>query len=84
MPGSDRATWRGSQRRSASAIGQPSALTLQGVVSRQKFYENDRLFYEDNMPTFVTAQEAFVRLNYGLAARTSRPGSGVGGIWSCR
>lgn len=48
--------------------GNPSALTLQGVVSRQKFYENDRLFYEDNMPTFVTAQEAFVRLNYGLAA----------------
>lgn len=48
--------------------GTPSSLTLQGVVSRQKFYENDRLFYEDNMPTFVTAQEAFVRLAYGVAA----------------
>lgn len=28
----------------------PSALELQAVVSRQKYYENDRLFYEDNSP----------------------------------
>lgn len=46
----------------------PSRLHLQGVITRHKFYENDRLFFEDNQPVFITHQEAFARLNYEWAA----------------
>ncbi len=49
----------------------PSYLKLQGVVSRQKFYENDNLFYEENMPTFISNMEAFGRLKYCIAAGRS-------------
>ena len=45
-----------------------SSIDFQGVISRQKFYENENLFYEDNMPTFITATEAFARIKYSIAA----------------
>ncbi len=48
-----------------------SALTFQGVVSRHRFYESDKLFYQDNMPTFITGVEAFGRIKYGVAAGRS-------------
>lgn len=48
-----------------------SSLTLQAVVSRHKYYESDKLFYQDNMPTFITGVEAFGRLRYGVAAGRS-------------
>lgn len=48
----------------------PSAVTLQGVLSRQKFYESENLFYEDDMPTFITTVDNFVRIGYSLS--TSR------------
>lgn len=49
----------------------PSAINLQAVIYRQKFYESDKLFYEDNMPTFITNNEVFTRLNYSMAAGRS-------------
>lgn len=42
----------------------PSYLRFQAVVSRYKFYESENLFYEDNIPTFITNTEAYARLNY--------------------
>ena len=45
-------------------------MTLQGVLSRQKFYESENLFYEDDMPTFITTVDNFVRIGYSLS--TSR------------
>lgn len=45
----------------------PSALTLSGVVSRQKYYETELLFYQDNTPTFINEIQQFLRLEYSLA-----------------
>ena len=42
----------------------PSALEITGVMSRQKYYENDKLFYQDNSPAFISRQEGFGRLSY--------------------
>lgn len=57
----------------------PSAINLQAVISRQKFYESDKLFYEDNMPTFITNNEVFTRLNYSMAVgRSGAVSLGVG------
>jgi NTE family protein len=47
----------------------PSALSFLGVLSRSRFYENDHLFYEDKVPSFIIDHEYFMRLNYELAAR---------------
>ncbi|MDE6439356.1 MAG: BamA/TamA family outer membrane protein, partial [Muribaculaceae bacterium] len=58
----------------------PSALDLRLVYSRQKYYENDRLFFEDNTPAFVSRHEAFARLSYGWAVgRRGKASIGVGG-----
>lgn len=48
----------------------PSAITMQGVLSRQKFYESESLFYEDDMPAFITSVDNFIRLGYAVS--TSR------------
>lgn len=42
----------------------PSYLKFQAVVSRYKFYESENLFYEDNVPAFITNLETYARLNY--------------------
>ncbi len=58
----------------------PSYLKLQAVLSRQKFYQSENLFYEDNLPTFITNSEIFARLSYCLAAgRRGLFEAGVGG-----
>lgn len=44
-----------------------SALGLEAVVWRQKFYENDKLFYQSDAPAFITNLETFVRLKYSRA-----------------
>lgn len=44
-----------------------SALGLETVVWRQKFYENDKLFYQSDAPAFITNLESFVRLKYSRA-----------------
>lgn len=46
----------------------PSALGLQAVVTREKFYENDHLFYDDKTPTFIINHEYFGRLMWSMAA----------------
>lgn len=61
----------------------PSALRLQAVASRQKFYESDILFFKDKVPTFLTDMEAFVRIQYSFAAGKSGRidfGPGIGHI----
>ncbi|MDE7443448.1 MAG: hypothetical protein K2M65_04735, partial [Muribaculaceae bacterium] len=49
--------------------GNPSAVILQGVVSRQKFHESDHLFYRTNQPSYVSEMEGFVKVGYSMAAR---------------
>ena len=46
----------------------PSYFQIEGVASRHKYYENDNLFYEDNIPTFISQYEYFGRLKYCIAA----------------
>ncbi len=47
----------------------PSAVSFLGVASRSRFYENEHLFYEDKVPTFIIGYEHYLRMNYELAAR---------------
>lgn len=46
----------------------PSFFEIEAVASRLKCHENDNLFYEDDMPTFITQYEYFARLKYCIAA----------------
>lgn len=58
----------------------PSAFELEGVFSRQKFHESDKLFYDDNSPAFITHYEGFGRLSYAWAVtRAGKASVGVGG-----
>jgi phospholipase, patatin family len=58
----------------------PSALDLQVVYSRQRFFENDKLFYQDNSPAFISEYELFGRLSYSWAAgRRGKASLGIGG-----
>lgn len=58
----------------------PSALRLEAVISRQKYYESDRLFFQDNSPSFISDYEGFARLNFAWAmGRRSSAQIGVGG-----
>ncbi|MDE6396805.1 MAG: hypothetical protein K2K84_06005, partial [Muribaculaceae bacterium] len=45
----------------------PSAVGVTGVVSRQRFYETDHLFYEVKTPTFILEHEYFGRGEYSWA-----------------
>lgn len=45
----------------------PSDIRVQGVLSREKFYENDVLFYSDETPSFIISFDNYIRLKYGLA-----------------
>lgn len=66
------------------ATSTPSRIGVRSVVSRQKYYESDNLFYEDKMPTFITGTEAYVQLLYTLACHrngTFTFGPGYGGEW---
>lgn len=45
----------------------PSALELEAVVFRQKYYEDDYLFFEDKLPSFVLNHEYFGRLKWAWA-----------------
>ena len=44
----------------------PMYLNLQAVAARQKFYQNETLFYSDRMPSFITQSEQYVKLRLGL------------------
>lgn len=45
----------------------PSFIRLEGVMSRQKFYDSQLLFYENSTPTFITEVENFIRGSYEWA-----------------
>ncbi len=45
----------------------PSYLELQGVLSRQKYYDSELLFYQNTTPSFITDTQHFLRLNYCMA-----------------
>lgn len=58
----------------------PASLGLLGVVSRSKYNESDRFFFQESLPTFVLKNEYFGRLR--LLAPAGRSGIveiGVGG-----
>lgn len=46
----------------------PSALELEAVVFRQKYYEEDYMFFEDKMPSFILNHEYYGRLKWAWAA----------------
>lgn len=55
-----------------------SDLRLRVAVWRQKFYESDKLFYEDDSPAFITHLETFLRPQFSFA--TGRSSIGAFGI----
>lgn len=46
----------------------PSSLGVKVVVSREKFSESEKLFFQENNPTFVTASETYGDLRYEMPA----------------
>lgn len=57
----------------------PSYLQLEGVMSKQKYYDNELLFYETSTPTFITENDNFLRLNFVRAfGRRAKGYAGVG------
>ncbi len=57
----------------------PSYLKIMADVSRQKFHESEKLFFEKDNPTFVTRSEVFGRLAYCMeTGRHSVAEAGVG------
>ncbi|MDE5941273.1 MAG: patatin-like phospholipase family protein [Muribaculaceae bacterium] len=79
--------WVGQSYMAAQASGKvylgkslPSALEVTAVASRQRYYESDKLFYEDNSPAFISRREGFGRLSYSWAVgRRGKAMVGVGG-----
>lgn len=45
----------------------PSYMELSGVISRQKYYDSELLFYQSGTPSFITDTQGFFRLNYCFA-----------------
>lgn len=46
---------------------QVSSMGFEAAVWRQKFYESDKLFYQDDSPAFITNMQAFARIKYSRA-----------------
>lgn len=42
----------------------PSYMQLEGVASRQKYYDSELLFYQTDTPSFITDVQSFLRFNY--------------------
>lgn len=62
-----------------------SAIGVQAVVSRDKYYESEHAFFDARQPTFVVSNEYFGRLMWSVAAgRKGRidAGAGYGAIHS--
>lgn len=47
----------------------PSYMMMEAVISREKNYDTDLLFYETNNPAFITNRESFARITYNLGPR---------------
>lgn len=45
----------------------PSFVRVEGVMSKQKYYDSQLLFYESSTPTFITEVENFLRGSYEWA-----------------
>nr|MDE7025889.1 patatin-like phospholipase family protein [Paramuribaculum sp.] len=61
------------------ATSVPSALMLEIVGSRHKYYDSEKLFFEESQPSYVTSNEAFARIQYGFAPnRIGRVDVGLG------
>ena len=45
----------------------PSYLELEGVVSRQKYYNDEILFFESSLPSFINEFQDYVKLKYKWA-----------------
>lgn len=56
----------------------PSFLELQGVLSRQKYYDKEILFYQSDNPSFINNFQDFIRLNYSWSI--GRPAMGYVGL----
>lgn len=57
----------------------PSSLRLTAVISRQKFYSTELLFYQNKTPSFISDYQAFVRLQYARAlGRTAKLYADIG------
>lgn len=58
--------------------GFPTAIKLQGGASRQKFYEDDVLFFEANTPTFITTAQYYGNLvcSFGIGRHSKLDLSG--------
>jgi NTE family protein len=46
----------------------PSSLKLRIGATRQKFYENDHIFFKDNTPISITNTEAYAQMIYSIGA----------------
>lgn len=59
-------TYYGAQLRGKVALTStvPSYLEIEGVVSRQKYYDKEIMFYESAIPSFINQFQDFVRLKY--------------------
>ncbi len=56
-----------------------SALDLQAVVSRRKYFHGDNMIFDDDNPSFVRINEGFGRLKWSRAlGRTAKLEAGVG------
>jgi NTE family protein len=45
----------------------PSFMQLEAVISRQKYYDSELLFYENTTPSFITDTQGFLQMNYEWA-----------------
>lgn len=45
----------------------PSFIRIEGVMSRQRFYDSQLLFYQNSTPTFITELENYLRMSYEWA-----------------
>lgn len=50
------------------ATSTPSRLSASAVVSRRKFYDDDYMFYETKVPTFIIGHQYFGRLSWAVEA----------------
>lgn len=57
----------------------PSYLQIEGVLSRQKYYESELMFYQTGSPSFITNAQHFARLNYCMAlGRSAKAMASIG------
>ncbi len=57
----------------------PSYLELSGVVSRQKFYSTELLFYQNSSPSFISDFQGYIRLQYAREmGRTAKVFADIG------